>query len=246
MLGKHDLEGAAMMQLEYRVGTHELLHEECWRADFAGRVFDGGFVDAGAGVVSCRGRGQLGEVDGLCLSAVSCLGGCGSGSGSGTYCQDPPAFFQLMQDDARLLRLHRVYGCTIGEAVRKAHHALSQSDLAQLLILLLAQLLLRLCVCIAELGACLCSLGVVEDDLLVECLVAGAQCWVVHCEKGQLRRNNLGDIRRRHSLPASYVCLGTIHFLAQVGALRHPRVYRVSTSRGIIFGGNAMVGLLAI
>ena len=50
-----------------------------------------------------------------------------------------------------------------------------------------------------EAGACPCGLGVVEDNLLVEGVVRGAQRGIVDGQKGQLRRHDLGDGGGRHS-----------------------------------------------
>lgn len=120
-----------------------------------------------------------------------------------------------MQHDARLLRLHRVYRLTVGETLRKSHHALRQPDLPQLLILLLSQLLVALSVAIAELRARLRCPRVVEDNLLVECLVARSKRGIVHSEERQLRRNDFGYRGGRHtsamrsSLGLDGGCLGT-------------------------------------
>jgi hypothetical protein len=86
---------------------------------------------------------------------------------------------KFTKHNARLLRLHRVNSF----AIRKAP-ALNQplyndappcmyptSQSPPFLILLLAQLVFPLCISILQLGARLRSLRVVEDDLLVECLV---------------------------------------------------------------------------
>jgi hypothetical protein len=53
-----------MVKQECGVGANKLLDQQRWRADFAGRVLDGRFVDAGAGVIA-RCGGQLCEVDRL-------------------------------------------------------------------------------------------------------------------------------------------------------------------------------------
>jgi hypothetical protein len=52
-----------MVKQEGGVGANKLPDQQRGRADFAGRVLDGRFVDAGAGVVACCG--QLCEVDRL-------------------------------------------------------------------------------------------------------------------------------------------------------------------------------------
>ena len=103
-----------------------------------------------------------------------------------SYRQNPPPVLQLVQHDAALLRLNRVYRLAAGEAARKPDHALRQPDLSQLLVLLLAQLLV-LCIIAAEFRACLGRLCVVEDDLLVERLVRVAQRRVVDGEEAERR-----------------------------------------------------------
>lgn len=115
------------------------------------------------------------------------------------YRQNPPSLLELMQHDARLLRLHRVHRLAVGETLRKSHHALRQPDLPQLLIFLLSQLLVSPCVAIAELRARLRSTRVVEDNLLVERLVARPKRGIVHGQKRQLRRNDFGYRGGRHA-----------------------------------------------
>ena len=89
------------------VGADELLEQQGGRADFAARVLDGrgGRVFGGG-----RGR-QLGEVDGLGV-----LAGAQSGVGGWTgYGEDPPAVLELVQHNARLVRVDRVDGVAVGE-----------------------------------------------------------------------------------------------------------------------------------
>ena len=121
-----------------------------------------------------------------------------------------------MEDNARLFSLYRVHRFAVGETpvtyqlpcsptvahgalLCKAHHALREPNLAQLLVLLLAQLLLFLRIAMAQLRARLGGLGVVEDDLLVKRLVRRAEGGIVYRKEGQLRRDNFGYGGGRHS-----------------------------------------------
>lgn len=123
------------------------------------------------------------------------------------YRQDPPALLQLVQHNARLVRLNRVdVGGTAREAARKADHALRQPDLPQLLVLVVAQLLLARRPAAAALAAQPRPrprrFGVVEDYLLVERLVRVAQRGVVDGQEAELRGDHAGDVCRAHGCTA--------------------------------------------
>ena len=60
-----------------------------------------------------------------------------------SYCQDPPAGLQLVQDDAALLGLDGIDGLATGEAATKLNHALGQSNLPQTLVALILGEVLR-------------------------------------------------------------------------------------------------------
>lgn len=60
---------------------------------------------------------------------------------------------------------------TILDVPRECNHALCQANLAQFFIFLLFQVLFCLRVAASGLGHCLCGFRVIEDDLVVECVV---------------------------------------------------------------------------
>ena len=134
-----------------------------------------------------------------------------------TYSKNPPPIFQFVQNYARLLRLYRVYRGIVREApainqphvlpdIRfascsipgKSHHTLRQTNLPQLLILLLFQLALSLRIAPTNLGPCLRSFGIVEHNLIMERLVRLPQARIINSEEGQVRRHDLWYCRGRH------------------------------------------------
>lgn len=107
-----------------------------------------------------------------------------------TYSQYPPAWLQLVQHHACLLRLNSVDILIVREAFAKVDHALGQANLPQPLIALGLWQIFRgpysrtaLSLCIRSATFCTSGFdGRIVDDLVIECLVTVAQAGI---EDGQ-------------------------------------------------------------
>jgi hypothetical protein len=117
--------------------------------------------------------------------------------GDTTYRQNPPARLQLVQHHAGALRVDRVDGLAGREAAAKVDHALGEADLSQALIaVVVVGAVSRAAVpggaVAAALGARLGGGRGVVDDLVIDCLVGGAQAGVVDGQEAQLGGDDAG------------------------------------------------------
>ena len=85
----------------------------------------------------------------------------------------------------------------------EAKQALRQPNLAQLFVLLLAQLVRPLGVAMAQRGASAGRAGVVEDDLLVDGVVGAAERRIVDGQERELGGDDSRNCRRRHGCSRS-------------------------------------------